>query len=256
MTPFSDSDVPVFTNCDSVRLIAYGRDTMVQRVQRAPRGLPHPPLVFKDVYDFNDMRRFSYVEKKWEKMYFEAEGYVDGKVVVTERKMPSRRATKLRLRLDNEGQPLVADGSDFIPVIAEVTDDLGNVRRLAKENILFTVEGEGEIVGGSAIGANPRAVEWGSAPALIRSTVFPGKIKVTARALYEGEHTPKPVSLELESVLPDLVGIYCEIPEDGGAAAKDEVGGKAHQPQLSDEERSQTLQEVERQQTDFGQTFK
>lgn len=255
MTPFSDSDVLVFTNCDSVRLVAYGRDTMVQRLQRTPQGMALP-LVFKNVYDFNDMRRFSYVEKEWEKMYFEAEGYVDGKVVVTEKKMPSRRETKLQLRLDNEGQPLVADGSDFIPVIAEVTDDLGNVRRLAKENILFTLEGEGEIIGGNAIGANPRAVEWGSAPVLIRSTVFPGKIKVTARVLYEGEHTPKPVSLELESVLPDLMGIYCEIPEDGGVTADDEVSGKVHQPQMSDDERNKTLQEVEKQQTDFGQTFK
>ncbi len=257
MTPFSDADVPVLTNCDSVRLIAYGRDTMVQKVQRSPRGMPHPPLVFKNVYEFNDMRKFSYLEKRWDKMYFEAEGYVDGKVVVREKKMPSRRETKLQLRPDNEGQPLLADGSDFIPIIAEVTDDLGNVRRLAKENILFTVEGEGEIIGGSAIDANPRAVEWGSAPVLVRSTVFAGKIKVTARVLFEGEHTPKPVSLELESILPSLVGIYCEIPgEEKAAQGEEAVGGKTHQSQMSDEERNKTLQEVEKQQTVFGQDFK
>ena len=32
-----------------------------------------------------------------------------------------------------------------------------------KENIVFTVEGEGEIIGDATIGANPRAVEFGSA---------------------------------------------------------------------------------------------
>ncbi|MDR2937829.1 MAG: glycoside hydrolase family 2 [Prevotellaceae bacterium] len=254
LTPFSDPDVLVFTNCDSVRLIAYGRDTLTQKVQRV-RGMAQP-VVFKNVYDFNDMRRFSYVEKKWEKMFFEAEGYVDGKVVVSEKKMPSRRKTKLQLRIDNEGQSLLADGSDFIPVIAEVTDDLGNVRRLAKENILFTVEGEGEIIGGRAIGANPRAVEWGSAPALIRSTVFPGKIKVTARVLFEGEHTPKSTSIEFESVIPGLVGIYCEIPQDNATAAPNEESGKTHSSQLSDEEKNKNLQEVELQQTDFGKVFK
>ena len=36
--------------------------------------------------------------------------------------MPSRRSTKLRLKLDTEGKQLVADGSDFIVVVAEVTD--------------------------------------------------------------------------------------------------------------------------------------
>ncbi len=257
MTPFSDADVMVLTNCDSVRLIAYGRDTMMQSVNRTSYDMPHPPLVFPNVYEFNDMRRFSYIEKKWEKMYFEAEGYVDGKVVVTEKKMPSRRETKLQLRIDNEGQPLFADGSDFIPVIAEVTDDMGNVRRLAKENIFFTVEGEGEIIGNSNIGANPRAVEWGSAPVLVRSTVIPGKVKVTARVLYEGEHTPKPVSIEFESVQPNLLGIYCELPgEEKSVQQAEEVGGKTHKSQMSEEERNKTLQEVEKQQTEFGQDFK
>lgn len=91
--------------------------------------------------------------------------------------MPSRRSTKLRLRIDHDGQQLIADGSDFLVVIAEVTDDNGNVRRLAKDNILFSVEGEGEIIGDASIGANPRAVEFGSAPVLIRSTRQAGKSK-------------------------------------------------------------------------------
>ncbi len=39
------------------------------------------------------------------------------------------------------------------------------------------VEGEGEIIGDATIGANPRAVEFGSAPVLIRSTRKAGKNK-------------------------------------------------------------------------------
>ena len=88
-----------------------------------------------------------------------AEGIVGGKVVFRDERMPSRRSTKLRLRVDEMGRQLVADGSDFVVVVCEVTDDLGHVRRLAKENIRFTVEGEGEIIGNASICANPRAAE-------------------------------------------------------------------------------------------------
>ncbi|MDR2814237.1 MAG: glycoside hydrolase family 2 [Prevotellaceae bacterium] len=256
ISPFSDADVLVFTSCDSVRLIIYERDTLVQKVERTPRGIPNPPVVFKNVYNFYDMRLIPYVQKKWEKVSLVAEGIVDGKVVAREKKMPSRRSTKLQLRLDNEGQPLAADGSDFIPVIAEVTDDMGNVRRLAKENILFTVEGEGRIIGGSSIGANPRAVEFGSAPVLVRSTAIPGRIKLTARALYEGENTPTPAVIEWESVAPTLQPIRGEAPDDS-AAATDSVAadGKTYRRKLDDNERLRLLQEVKQEQTMFGEKF-
>jgi beta-galactosidase len=256
ISPFSDADVTVFTNCDSVRLIVYERDTLIQKVERMPRGIPNPPVVFKNVYDFYDMRLIPYVEKKWEKVSLVAEGIVGGKVVAREKKMPSRRSTKLRLRLDNEGQPLLADGSDFIPVIAEVTDDLGNVRRLAKENIIFTVEGEGRIIGGAVIGANPRTVEFGSAPVLVRSATVPGRIKLTARTLYEGENTPTPASIAWESVAPALQSIRGE-PADENAAALDSVSadGKTYRRKLSDEERLRMLQEVKQEQTTFGEKF-
>ncbi|MDR3367028.1 MAG: glycoside hydrolase family 2 [Prevotellaceae bacterium] len=256
ISPFSDADVLVLTSCDSVRLIAYERDTLLQKVERAPRGMPNPPVVFKNVYDFYDMRLIPYVQKKWEKVSLVAEGIAGGKVVAREKKMPSRRSTKLQLRLDNEGQPLVADGSDFIPVIAEVTDDQGNVRRLAKENILFTVEGEGRIIGGSSIGANPRAVEFGSAPVLVRSTSQPGAIKLTARVLYEGENTPTPASITWESVSPILPSIGGEAPgKDVAAADSAAADGKAYRRKLNDNERLRLLQEVKQEQAAFGEKF-
>ncbi|MDR1022266.1 MAG: glycoside hydrolase family 2 [Prevotellaceae bacterium] len=259
ITPFSDADVTVFAGgCDSVRLIRYGRDTLTQKVERHPNGgIPNPPVVFRDAYNFYDMRLIPYVRKKWEEVYFIAEGIAGGKVVAREKKMPSRRSTRLQLRLDNEGQPLTADGADFIPVIAEVIDDLGNVRRLAKEDILFSVEGEGEIIGGSSIGANPRAVEFGSAPVLVRSTLTPGKITLTARALLEGENTPKPAAIAWESVAPKMKAVYSETPgkRTAAAARSGEAGGGAPRRQLTDEERQRALLEVERQQTTFGEKF-
>lgn len=249
ITPFSSKDVTVFTNCDEVRLIVYEKDTLVQKVQRKGYGMPNPPVVFNDVYEFNEMRVHTYVEKNWQRVSFVAEGLIDGKVVCSTKKMPSRRSTKLRLYIDNEGLELKANGSDFVPVICEVTDDSGNVKRLAKENILFTVTGEGEIIGDDAIGANPRAVEFGSAPVLIRSTLTPGKIKVHARVLFEGEHAATPTEIEFESVDPKQAMVYTEKPQVNQSQTY--IGG--YKRQMSEEEKRNTLNQVELQQTEFGE---
>lgn len=249
ISPYSSADVTVFTNCDEVRLIMYETDTLIQKVPRAEYNMPHPPVTFKNVYEFNKMRVYPYVEKNWQKVSFVAEGLIDGKVVCREVKKPSRRSTKLRLSIDNVGQKLTADGSDFIPVICEVTDDEGNVRRYAKENILFTVEGEGEIIGDDFIGANPRAIEFGSAPVLIRSTLTPGKIKVKARVLFEGEHAPTPAEIEFESIASPFKINYTEKPQVNQSS----IYKSSYQRQLTEEERQKALNEVELQQTEFGE---
>ncbi|NMA75441.1 MAG: glycoside hydrolase family 2 [Bacteroidales bacterium] len=249
ITPYSNTDVVVFTNCDEVRLIVYETDTIVKKVPRERYDMPNPPVIFQDIFSFNDMRVYPYVEKNWRKVSFVAEGLIDGKVVCSTKKMPSRRSTKLQLRLDNVGQALIADGSDFIPVICEVTDDDGNIKRLAKENILFTVEGEGEIIGDAYIGANPRAIEFGSAPVLIRSTLVPGKIKVKARVLFEGEHAPTPAEIEFQSIKPSMPLNYLDRPTPSRIT---NINLNFYERQMTDEERQKVLDEVEIQQTDFG----
>ncbi|MBF0575264.1 glycoside hydrolase family 2 protein [Dysgonomonas sp. GY617] len=251
ISPFSDPDVTIFTNCDEIRLIVYGKDTLTQKVQKAQYGMPHPPVIFKNVFDFNSMREYPYVQKQWQKVSFVAEGLIDGKVVCSTTKKPSRRSTKLSLRIDNEGRQLYADGSDFVPVICEVTDDEGNVRRLAKEQILFSIEGEGEIIGGSQIGANPRTIEFGSAPVLIRSTITPGKIKAHARVLFEGEHAPTPADIEFETIAPNRNLLFLDKPTVNKISS--EAYQRSFNRQLSEEERKKALDEVERQQTEFGQ---
>jgi len=252
MTPFSDRDVVVFSNCDSVRLISYEADTIVQKVENITKGIPFAPVVFKDRFDFWEMREYTYVRKNWQRVSLVAEGIVDGQVVARQKKMPSRRSTKLRLYLDNEGTSLLADGSDFVTVVAEVTDDNGNVKRLAKDHILFSVEGEGSIIGNAAIGANPRAVEFGSAPVLIRSTRTPGKIYIKAEVLYGGTHAPTPATIEIESVAPGYTLNYLDEENDLYRRMHHGKDGKTRQ-QLSDEEKRKVLDEVEAQQTEFGE---
>ena len=245
MTQFSEKDVTIFSNCDSVRLTMYGGEHCW--TQPVERGL----VVFKDAWDFFEARNYSYTQRNWQNVKMVAEGIVNGKVVCQEEKMPSRRSTKLRLYADEMGKKLIADGSDFIVVVCEVTDDLGHVRRLAKENIVFTVEGEGEIIGDASINANPRAVEWGSAPVLIRSIRQAGKIKVKAEVQFPGTHAPTPAELEIESVPYDVP--MC-LASDASATSTTSTTStiRNNSPTLTDAEKNKLLQEVEAQQADFG----
>ena len=251
MTQFSDPDVVVFSNCDSVRLTAFdGAKTVTLAVEHQPEGVPNAPVVFKDFWDFWQARDLSYKQRNWQKVSFVAEGIIGGKVVCSEKKMPSRRSTKIRLTADEMGRPLVADGSDFIVVVAEITDDNGHVRHLAREHVSFTVEGEGVIIGDATIQANPRAVEWGSAPILVRSTHRAGKIRIIARPTFDGEHAPTADTLEIESV--PYTGRLCY---DEKPTARQGVNTSSFDnftPVMTDEERRKSLEEVERQQQDFG----
>jgi len=242
MTQFSEADITIFSNCDSVRLTMYdGEHCWTEPVTNGKS-------VFKDAWNFFEARDWSYTRRNWQQVKMVAEGIIGGKVVCREEKMPSRRSTKLQLRVDEMGKQLVADGSDFIVVICEVTDDLGHVRRLAKENICFSIEGEGEIIGEASIHANPRAVEWGSAPVLIRSTRKAGKIKIKAEVQYPGTHAPTPAELEIESVPYDMPMCF-----DSKETHSTHSTHNTHTtPTLSDAEKAKMLQEVEAQQADFG----
>ena len=254
MTQFSDSDVVVFSNCDSVRLTALdGWKTVTLPVVHQPEGTPNTPVVFKGLWNFWKAREQSYTNRKWQNVKLVAEGIKDGKVVCQETKMPSRRSTKIRLYADEMGKQLVADGSDFLVVVAEITDDNGNVRRLAREYVTFSVEGEGSIIGDASIGANPRLVEWGSAPCLMRSTHRPGKIRIIARPTYEGVHAPAADTLDIESIpydMPLCKGIY----QSSTLRVSKQSSGRTDAPQsnMSDEQRRKELEEVEKQQQDFG----
>lgn len=104
----------MFSNCDSVRLSMYdGTKSWIKPVVHAPEHMPNAPVVFENVWDFWEARDYSYFQKNWEKVNLVAEGIINGEVVCTHRKMPSRRSTRLQLSIDHQGQALIADGSDF-----------------------------------------------------------------------------------------------------------------------------------------------
>lgn len=168
---------------------------------------------------------------------------------------------KLLLWVDNENTDLKADGSDFVTVVAAIADKNGNIKRLNNYYVKFHVEGEGRILGGANILANPAPVKWGTAPVLIQSTLKPGKIKITASVLFEGSQMPASAVLELESKPAAHPLIYTEseaalIPMSsdspfGQSAAKS--ASELEQERLLKERNAQRLKEVEKQQADFGE---
>ena len=264
MGPFSDDDVIVFSNCDSVRLTMFEGDKVETIAQRESKG--HSVaftqtyegkkglFVFHDFWHFWKARDYSYYQKNWQRVSLLAEGIKDGKVVCQQKKMPSRRSTKLRLYVDDMGKPLEADGSDFVVVVAEVTDDNGNVRRLAMDDIQFEVQGEGHIIGEyDNIGANPRRVEWGSAPILLQSTNTPGKITVIAHSWKPGAtYALTPDTITIESVKPAVQPLYKEQPAVRKSASSAVSSAQSSAPAISEEERQRMLEEVNRQQMEFG----
>lgn len=261
MTPFSAEDIIVYTNCDSVRLIVFEKDTLMQAPQLEKKGIRHPPVIFKDAYSFVTVRALHRGEKA-EKASIVAEGIINGKVVVRTKKMPSKRNESLSLTLE-EGIVPQANGSDIVTLIASVTDKDGYVKRLSQESIVFTVEGEGELVGGRAIGANPCATEWGTAPALIRSTIRPGKVKVTAKLLHPGIQIHPTATLEFTTVAPEQPLSYLEAPTPTPKEeilTNDQVAeidqAEVDKLKREEQERIDELKRVEQQQRVFESTEK
>ncbi|TYA84470.1 glycoside hydrolase family 2 protein [Seonamhaeicola marinus] len=258
MTPFSGKDVNVFTNCDAVRLIVYEKDTIVKRAKDFNLKMPHPIITFEDVFNFMDVKEKHRSRKKQEASII-AEGLIDGKVVVSHKKMPSLRPSKIELKLENNEVPLVADGSDFVRVIASVTDSEGNVKRLNESHITFEVSGEGSIIGDASIYTNPRKISWGTAPVLIRATTVPGEITVRAYIAHDGEHIPLSGKLTFSSIVSKDNYSHIEIGKENKDVRKTNEDSKHVSNQvlkdkiktLEKELNNLKLKEVERQQRDF-----
>lgn len=258
MTPFSSRDVTVYSNCDEVRLtVNKDGQTYTYKKDKTRKGMPSPVITFPGIFDFMVDKKMTR-EKHDADVYFLAEGLMDGKVVATHKVMPARRAEQIRLRVDNEGIGLRADGSDFVTVVAEITDKNGNVKRLNNYYIKFFVEGEGRILGGANVLANPAPVKWGSAPVLIQSTTTPGKIKVRASVLFEGSQMPVSGELELTSSAPMYPLIFDKKEEALPKPSESFSMDKKSDAELELERRRRELnelklKEVEQQQTDFGE---
>lgn len=261
MTPFSPKDVTVYSNCDEVRLtFNAGGKTWTYRKPKSNGGMPSPIITFKNAYDF--MADKELCRKKRQKdVYLLAEGLINGEVVATHTVRPARRPSKVVLWLDNEGNDLKADGSDFTTVVAAIADRDGNIKRLNNYYIKFHIEGEGRILGSAGELANPAPVKWGTAPIVVQSTLKPGKIRITASVLFEGEQMPISGVIEFESIATDQKMIYNEseaalLPrgcDSSFSTSSAKSDADIQREQEASAANAARLQEVERQQTEFGE---
>ena len=262
MSPVSPKDVTVYSNCDEVRL-TFLKDGKLKSYKKDPthKGMPSPIITFPDVFDFMACKARSRAGKQ-DAVYLLAEGLIGGKVVATHKVMPAGRADRIILWLDNEGLDLVANGSDFVPVVAGIADKNGNIKRLANDVVRFDIEGEGRFLGGADIRVNPRAVLWGTAPVLVQSTTKPGKLRITASVLFPGTHQPMSAELVIHSVRNTVPTLFS--PRDLAAAGNQTTtwaAGKSpaksnleqENEKLRRELNSLKLKEVEKQQSTFGE---
>ncbi|MCR8668727.1 hypothetical protein NO995_13625 [Aestuariibaculum sp. M13] len=263
MTPFSSNDVTVFSNCDEVKLTVFkDGETHTYKKGKSENGMPAPPIVFKDVYHFMDIKAM-HRKKKQNEVFLLAEGFVNGKVVVTDTVRPALRPEQIVLWVDDEGVDLKANGSDFVTVIAAVADKQGNIKHLNNSMISFEVLGEGQLLGNEPFIANPRQVSWGTTPVLIKSTTKPGVIKVKASMFFEGALRPITGEITLNSVPTneDLIFDEKELNaqikiEAGGATGINDTANKALKEELKKVKKELNdlrLKTVEKQQADFGE---
>ena len=260
MTPFSSQDVTVYSNCEEVRLtVNNGGKTYTYKKDGNRKGMPSPIITFKDVFSFMTNKELSRSGKQKD-VFLLAEGLMGGRIVASHKVEAARRPEKIMLWVDNEGVDLEANGSDFVPVIAAITDKNGNIKRLNNYSISFQISGEGRLLGGSSIMANPAPVRWGTAPILVQSTTVPGTIKITATVLFQGSQMPLSGELEIktkESVLPLAYSDYELVRAVDNTIQSDETSKSSHFEReiekLQKELNQLKLKEVERQQNDFGE---
>ena len=259
MTPFSEKDVTVYSNCGKVVLtINKNGKRYTYQKENIKEGMPSPIITFENVYDFMVDKHMSMEEGRQNEVYLLAEGYIDGKLVASHKVAPARRGEEIELRLDSDGVPFYADGSDMVTVIASITDKNGNIKHLNNNFIHFEIEGEGILLARESDVTNPAPIRWGTAPVIVRSTTTPGKIKIKASILKNGKQTPISGSIEFNSIKPERKMLFDTSRINKSYVEKSEQKMVDNEKdlkieQLTRELNNYKLKEVERQQKEFGE---
>lgn len=197
----SPSVVTVFSNCEQVRLYQNGKIIATQEPD-AGYHIPHPPFTFK-VGDFSNTRTMLFANgvapAGTEIGELKAEGLIDRKVAAAHQIYSPGEPKSIQLKLDTCGRDPVADGADWVRVHAHIRDARGTTYPYADDLVTFSVSGQGSLIGGEKIAANPVRAEAGIATGLVRTTRAAGRVTVHASAPGLMEAT-----LEFES-RPDIV---------------------------------------------------
>ena len=162
----SPLNVTVYSNCDEVGL--YLNDVLVAKqkplINENSDKLKHPPFVFKmDKFIPGTLR---------------ADGFINGKKVVSNLVKTPESATKIELAYDISATPINADSPDMIFVYAKIVDANGTVVPTATNEVSFSLsEGNAEL-----IGENPVKAEAGIATIILKTKNLKSPIKLLAKS--------------------------------------------------------------------------
>ena len=216
MTPFSPSDVTIFTNCDEVRLSLFGKEIGTKSAISDQSLVPRVPVIFNNVFRYVDARNknkknYGMINQKYpETAFMKAEGLINGEVVSEHIRWPVGRKRRLILKVDDSAIQPIADGSDITPVVAYLVDSSGGIKRLSDEYIRFKVSGFGELIEKEDIGINPQKLLWGESVALVRSAKEQGIIRVEAEVICDSLNGPDQAFVEFSTIAPRHVLLYDE----------------------------------------------
>lgn len=195
----STTDIPVFSNCDEVRLYRNGK--LIGKQTREEQKDTYGAIISKGGSPFYQFNAGGY-----ESGELKAEGLVGGKVVATHTVRTPEAPHHVEVVIPSYPVDPVADGSDMIPVYFIVCDKNGTRVNTSDAEIDITVSGEGTLIGDNIrrVGINPQRVEGGVGFAFVRTTRKAGKIRISARSegLAEGTTTVETCPFEGQ-YLPD-----------------------------------------------------
>ena len=174
-TEQSSLTVPVFSNCDSVKL--YQNGALVQEITREEAGVNVPNIMKKGGSPI-----FEFKLSEFEPGVLKAEGIVDGEVVADYEVATPGEAAGFEIEIRDRGIAPVADGSDLIPVHVKAVDANGTIVPDYQGIVHLEVSGNGNLVGDNIprIQVEDQKLEKGIGYAFVRTTDIAGDVTITA----------------------------------------------------------------------------
>lgn len=163
--PGAERRVLVFSNCRVVGMTLNGQ---VVDAIKADEGDGNDHLPFAP---------FTFEIPEFVSGVIKAVGYVDDQPVAEHKRVTPLDPSALFVEIDDANRALVADGVDAVFVRASIRDDVGNLVPDSLQEVKFTIEGAGRLVG-----QNPISAEAGVASILVQARSAAGEIRVTALA--------------------------------------------------------------------------
>ena len=176
-TENSSLTVPVFSNCDSVKL--YQNGSLVKEITREEAGKNVPNIMKKGGSPI-----FEFQLEAFKAGTLKAEGIVDGEVVTEYEVRTPEEAVTFELEVRDRGIQPVADGSDLIPVYVKAVDKNGTIVPDYDGKVHLEVTGNGTLVGENMprIKVQDQKLEKGIGFAFVKASDIAGDITVTASA--------------------------------------------------------------------------